>query len=118
MAGQKLPLIDETGYCHGLALAWLKKMAERKEQWFYDIQRAMINATDEKLKEFNSDFEKFIAKIEYPQYSAKHTKQLFDLSIETVTQNDIDIILEARAQINKDNLYSKCAAKVATERIT
>ena len=104
LKGQGLDLIDEVGYCHGLALVWLQKMAERKEQWFYDTVRAIVNASDDKLKEANLDFEKFIAKIEYAQWPTKHTQAMFKKDCEIIHQQDIDKILEATTQINRDQL--------------
>jgi hypothetical protein len=92
-----LSLIDEDGYCHGLTLLWLAQMAERNEKWYYDTIYEIIDAADTALNEFNSDLEKFVAKIEMAQNPYVNTSEIFpDDAANILYQKDIHKILELK----------------------
>ncbi len=59
------PLISTRGYCHGLAVLWLSKMAQQKVEWFYDMIRYIIHNKPQDYDE--ASFEKFLALIEFGQ---------------------------------------------------
>lgn len=86
------PKIDESGYCHGLAILWLQKMAEGCVDWFYYIRDAIIAYPWSRIDEIELDIEKFVALIELGQNIQRYLK---------VSMQDISQILE------NDNIESK-----------
>jgi len=87
------------GYCHGLTLVWLQKMAEGKVQWFYDVNRKIIQCDDDKLEDMELDIEKFLSMIEWAQKSYLYTNN-------TISYNNVDLILETEPQQSFDKSYT------------
>lgn len=68
--------ISTKGYCHGLTLLWLYKMSEGLEDWFYQLNKKIIDCPAAKISDFEMDFEKFLNHIEWAQNSRKYSKNL------------------------------------------
>lgn len=88
---KKRPLILDQGYCHGLTLLWLYKMAEKKEKWYYDLVKRIVDTPNDKLEDIEIDIEKFIAHIEWLQKPEKY--------IPSIRQMDIDKTAEVPKEI-------------------
>lgn len=113
----KRDLLDADGHCHGLTLLWMQKMAERREQWFYDMVQRIVTATDEQLYLFDDDVDvqKFIAKIEFAQYPLKYTEKLAEP--EVTSYYNVNKILELSGQIVKDGHYTQKTLRVLCRKI-
>lgn len=102
-------LIVSGGLCHGLALLWMMKMAERQEEWFYDLKKKIICFPEDRLKElikttasqklFQSDFDKFINHIQWAQHSRAYTN---------VDQTDIEKIMDVPTKVYEKKNFSHC----------
>ena len=91
--------INSNGYCHGLTLLFLEKMAEGNVQWFYKTNRKIIESKDSQLEEIELDIEKFLAMMEWAQNSQKYTNG-------TIRYSNIDAILDTQPQQSFDKLYT------------
>jgi hypothetical protein len=99
--GQRLTGKLPDGYCHGLALLWVIKMAERQEKWFYHLIKEIcefslatlknIISTTPPKKLFISEFEKFINHIDWAHRPENYVHS-------QCTQTDIDKILDLPAR--------------------
>lgn len=85
------PLLTAGGYCHGLAVLWLQKMAEYREDWFYNVIKKIVDYPEDKLAELDKDADvlKFISKMEYAQNCDEITKH-------RIRQIDVDKVLELK----------------------
>lgn len=83
--------INKKGYCHGITLLWLYKMAEGKEVWFYNLIEKIVCCPDNHLEDIEMDIEKFLAFIEWAQ-----RPYLYTHGGDNIAQRDVDKILEVR----------------------
>jgi hypothetical protein len=75
------------GYCHGITLTWLRKMREHKANWFYSVKEAIVTKSLSELNKMEEDVLKFLALIQYAQYSRAYE--------DGVSFSDIDLVLDA-----------------------
>lgn len=85
-------LILNKGYCNGLTMLWLYKMAEHQEDWFYNLTKKIINYSGEDLSDIEMDIEKLINNIEWCQNPDLYTKN--ENNISQYTQYNCDKLLE------------------------
>ena len=101
LAEMKRPLWNPRGYCHGLAVVWHQKMADNREQKFYDVIKKIILQPVGKLKELDDevDVQKFIAQVEYAQNpDVRLWKQ--------IRQIDVDITMEHRVKFIEQVVFN------------
>ncbi len=94
---KKRQLILDPGYCHGLTLLWLYKMSERKEQWYYDLVKRIVDAPKDSVEAIEMDIEKFIAHIEWLQKPEKYASN--------IRQMDIDKTIEVPKEIPVSSVF-------------
>lgn len=101
------PLIDEAGYCHGMAIEWLQKMAIGEECELYAVIKKIINCDDDKLEELNTDgaVQEYIKHIEFGQYPEKHLANENNQE-QTIRFLDVDKIMGLSGQLIRKNYYS------------
>lgn len=87
------------GYCHGLTLLFLEKMAEGRVQWFYDTKRKIIECKESQLEVMEIEIEKLLAMIEWAQNSSKYTQK-------KISYCNVDLILETQTQQVCDGSYT------------
>ncbi|VVC75278.1 hypothetical protein AQUSIP_05660 [Aquicella siphonis] len=104
---------DTKGYCHGLALVWLQKMADYREEEYYAVIKKIINQPLEKIRELDEDIDvqKFIAQIEFAQNSLHYGYG------QLIRQKDVDKILDAPTELYMNTYFStKFLSKTLGER--
>lgn len=79
-------LVLSHGYCHGLTLLWLYKMSEKKEKWFYETIKKIVDASKDKISEIEMDIEKFLAHIEWLQQPEKYVPSIRQMDIDKSTE--------------------------------
>lgn len=106
------------GYCHGITLLWLQKMAEGKEDWFYNTKKKIIEWADNELEKMEDDIDvqKFIAKIEFAQNPEIHT---YDPNAwkSHIEKKNVDKLLETPKQTSKINRYTPASLGTLLEDI-
>lgn len=95
------PLLSPKGYCHGMAVVWLQKMAEYREDWFYAVIKKIIDQPQDKLAELDHDVDvlKFISQIEFAQ-------NVNIISTRRIRQIDVDKVLETPHEYYKVDYFS------------
>src|SRR5580704_14741260 len=90
------------GFCHGLVLLWLQKMAEGKEQEFYNTIKKIIDYPLNKIEELDNeqDVQIFLAQIRYAHHSMKYSYG------PEIKQIDVDLILETPKQLYRKDFFS------------
>lgn len=103
------PEIDVEGYCHGLTLLWLAKMADGNELDFYTIKTNIIKwSTDENFTFFEDvSVQKFLAQIEFAQNPEKYTYDKNTWGVGMIEQKDVDKILETPKQKTKSGQITR-----------
>lgn len=82
----KRPMSLVHGYCHGLTLLWLYKMAEGEQEWFYQTVKNILSC--QSLADFTlyeKEIEKFISYIEWLQNSDEYEIGVNQLDIQSLT---------------------------------
>lgn len=98
---KRKPLLSVGGHCHGLAVLWMQKMAEYREDWFYGVIKKIVDCPADKLAELDNDVDvlKFIAKIEYAQ-------NCDEITMHRIRQIDIDKVLELKHEHYRYDYFS------------
>lgn len=94
---QKRQINLDPGYCHGITLLWLSKMAEKKEKWYYDLVKRIVDVPINTLLDHEIDMEKFIAHIEWLQKPEKY--------VSSIRQMDIDKTVEVPKEIPVSSVF-------------
>lgn len=97
--------IDAGGYCHGLSLLWLKRMAKSRDEEFYDLIRMIIDTPVLELMNHYLVINKFIRSIDKKQNPENYPKKPIDkedASIDKkdkpIDQTDVNLILKIPTQ--------------------
>lgn len=93
---------DTKGYCHGLAIVWLQKMADYREEEFYAVIKKIINQPLDQIRELDDDVDvqKFLAQIEFAQNSLRYGYG------KLIRQRDVDKILDAPTELFMSTYFS------------
>lgn len=97
--------IDESGYCHGLSLLWLKRMTKSREEDFYAFIRMIIDSPIKDLMEHNAAIEKFVKSIDKKQNPRLYSDNVF-------TYKDVNVLLKIKTQ---EVLDQTCISKDLAE---
>jgi hypothetical protein len=91
------------GYCHGLTLLWLKRMAAGREQEFYTTIKNMIACPNEQLADMAHVIEKMRRSIDKKQQPRRY----YRYARYQIDQFNIDAILKSERQLSLDGEYTQ-----------
>lgn len=91
--------ISEEGHCHGLSILWLKRMAQGREQEFYNNVKMIIDSSDQDLLVNGVAIEKF-----FRSFDKKQNPRHF---YPNRKQSQVSDIIKANSQTILDATYLK-----------
>jgi len=105
------------GYCSGITALWLYKMAEGKEDWFYDTVKKIVHCDVDDLLDMHMDIEKFLAHIEWAQNVTEYHYRN-GTTLAPASQQALDKILEVEKVIHQRKDFTPESFKYLLSRYT
>jgi hypothetical protein len=100
---QKRRQMDDSGHCHGLAILWLKRIAEGREEEFYQMIKEIIDCPETELHKIAGSIDKMRRSMDKKQYPRRH---YYRYSYFHMDYPNIDLLLKAQKQTVFDGAYT------------